>query len=61
MRLSDESYKKCVELISEELFNKKNMEIEEVEKSDLKQNKFKKMLKAITDKNDDVFRRLADK
>ena len=39
----------------------KNAEIEEVKHTNLKENKFKKILKTVADENDDVLRRLADK
>ncbi len=39
----------------------KNAEIEEVKHVDMKDNKFKKLLKNVADEHDDVLKRLADK
>ncbi len=39
----------------------KNAEIEGVKRTNLSENKFKKILKSVADENDDVLRRLADK
>ncbi|HSW86246.1 MAG TPA: hypothetical protein VLG49_01965 [Rhabdochlamydiaceae bacterium] len=61
MRVDEENYKKYEELFSEELTNRKNVEIKEVKKTELKKNKFEKILNTVIDENDDVLRRLADK